>query len=741
MMTFLRNVYYSFPVQLFILHFRKYQILLFIWYILFATVSGNFLKVYGADALFLSPEYLGNVNAFSAGIVGIATGIFIMSWNITTFILHSHRCRFLATTTTPFLKYCINNSILPLIFLIYYLTQAYHFTTNKELLPLGEFLFVTLGFLLGLILLIAISFAYFFTADKRIIRTMIAEKLPSPLLPPKGRRKKAIIRTGFGMKVGYYLSGNFQWKKARDVTHYGHDFLDNIFKRHHFSAMMSILMAFIFMIIVGFFLDNKYFQVPAAASILIFFTLLVALMATLAYFLQSWSILFMIALIIVLNILYKNEIIDPRNEAYGLNYSNKDQRPEYTLQSLQQLCTPDHIEEDKANMINILNKWKKKQTEDKPLMVFINVSGGGLRSAAFVMDVLQRLDSVTNGSLMKHTFLISGASGGMLSAAYFRELYREKMQGYAIDLRDSKYKEAISGDLLNPVFSSMVSRDIFSPAQKFTVGNHKYVKDRGYSFEEKLSANTNGILDKTIVDYRVDEGSAAIPLMIFNSVISRDGRKLMLGTQPLSFMMQSDFRESDSSSLNIDAIDFAALFKNQEPLNIRLLTALRMNASFPYVLPSVWLPTKPVIDVMDAGIRDNYGQETTLRFLYVFQEWIKENTSNVLMIQIRDRNRNAWEGSPESSSIGGLLINPATIFQNNWYKLQDFSQNDMVTYAKSFLPTQLERISFMYIPEKPDKKVTMNFHITNTEKKELLSSLDRKNNSDAFAEVKRLFGK
>ncbi len=42
---------------------------------------------------------------------------------------------------------------------------------------------------------------------------------------------------------------------------------------------------------------------------------------------------------------------------------------------------------------------------------------------------------------------------------------------------------------------------------------------------------------------------------------------------------------------------------------MRLLTALRINATFPYVLPNVWLPSKPVIDVMDAGLRDNYGQK------------------------------------------------------------------------------------------------------------------------------------
>ena len=98
------------------------------------------MKNFGANALFLAPEYLGNVNAAGAAITGIAVGVFIMSWNITTFILHSKRYRFLATTSKPFLKYCINNSIIPLTFLIFYFICAVQFDINKELMSVTEFI-------------------------------------------------------------------------------------------------------------------------------------------------------------------------------------------------------------------------------------------------------------------------------------------------------------------------------------------------------------------------------------------------------------------------------------------------------------------------------------------------------------------------------------------------------------------------------------------------------------------------
>src|SRR6476659_2651327 len=173
MWPYVRSVYYSFPVQLLILPFKKFQVLLLFWSLLFSTVSGNFMQTFGANSLFLAPEYLGQVNALSAAIVGAATAVFIMSWNITTFILFSRHFRFLAATTNPFLKYCINNSIIPGIFLLFYFIKAYQFEHYRELIPSAGILFLFGGFFGGLILIFAVSFFYFFRADLSILMRMM----------------------------------------------------------------------------------------------------------------------------------------------------------------------------------------------------------------------------------------------------------------------------------------------------------------------------------------------------------------------------------------------------------------------------------------------------------------------------------------------------------------------------------------------------------------------------------------
>ncbi|THU41743.1 patatin-like phospholipase family protein [Niastella caeni] len=738
MKLFLKGLYHSFPVQLVMLHFKKFQVLLIFWFVLFSTVNGTFMKTFGADSLYLAPEYLGNVSMVAALFVGMAIGVFIMSWNITTFILFSRHFRFLATTSNPFLKYCINNGGIPLIFLIFYFIKAVSFDRYKELMTFGEIGLLVLGFLGGLILIVVFSLFYFFRADKNIIRRLTPVISNPQLFKAQFKKDETRLNQSRLIKVEWYLSALFKLKKVRDVSHYSREFIETIFSRHHFAAVVSIFIAFIGLILLGFCLDNPLFQLPAAAGITLFFAILIAVSGAFSYFLQSWSIPFVVVLFLITNVLYRYEIIDPSNKAYGLNYKNKDQRPLYNAESLLSLCAPEKIQHDKNNLISILENWKKKQSEAKPLMFVITTSGGGNRSATFTMNVLQHLDSMTHGELMNKTVLITGASGGMLGASYFRELSRARAAGKPINLQDKKYLNDISNDLLNPLFTSFVARDLAAPAQRFKVGAYEYIKDRGYAFEQKLNANTRGMLDKQLKDWYADEKNARIPLMLFNSVVTRDGRKMIVSTQPMSFLMRPAYDSIHAMDADPDAVDYQALFAKQDPLNLRMLTALRMNATFPYVLPNVWLPSDPVIDVMDAGIRDNYGQETALRFIQVFQQWIRENTSGVVLIHIRDRKTGGWEHPYESTNITEIATKPMLLLEYNWFKMQEYSQNDLMGLAQSMMGNYFYNLCFQYIPEKNDARAALNFHLTKSEKKDIASALGSTGNQQMFARFNQL---
>lgn len=726
--SFWLAVYRSFPVQLVLLHFRKYQVVLIFWCIIISAVAGQFMSGFGADTLFLTPEYRGHVDFVSALFVGMGLGIFIMSWNITTFILFSRFFKFLATTRHPFLKYCLNNAVIPLAFLVFYFSKAYSFERHKELMTLGEIGWMMLGFGIGLVLMLIFSLGYFFGADRTIYHTM-GEVTADPERFRKQfrawKQPSGYIRHEF-LQVDWYLTSIGKLKKPRDVDHYSALFLERVFKRHHFAAILSILIAFLLLMTIGYFMDNPYFQIPAAASILIFFALLLAAAAAFVYWMGSWSMPIALLILLGLNALFRYNILDTRNKLYGLNYATEQPAPVYSRDSIRTLCTPVHIAADKAVMLHTLEAWKARQSTPKPTLFIVNVSGGGTRSATFTMSALQKLDSLMGDSLMRRTFLITGASGGMLGATYYRELYRLQSKGAALDADDPRYLDNISKDLLNPLFSSFVTRDLLAPAQSFVVPPYEYVKDRGYAFEEQLNRNTGKILDHSLGDYASDEASARIPLIIYNGTISRDGRRMMFCSQPISFLMKSVPDSADGVYTDPDAVDFGAFFKHQNAMNARILSTLRVGATFPYVLPNVWLPSEPVIDLMDAGLRDNYGQETTMRFLQVFGDWIKDNTAGVIYIQIRDRRGADWEDDFGPADFTQFFTRPFMTLQNDWPKLQDYAQGELISFGVASFHFPFKKITFTYVPTQGEQYAPLNFHLTAREKQSVISSLNNR---------------
>ena len=724
MKKFFVGFWYSMPIQIFFLHFRKFQVFLIFWYILFATINGHFLEKYGAIALYLSPEYFNTVNALSAMFVGISVGVYIMSWNITTFILHNKYFQFLATTSQPFLKYCINNAIIPFVFLLNYIFQIIHFNYYRELMPIAQIIWLLVGFLGGLFFAIAFAFAYFFGADKTIY-LQLGNAIKNANKLYNNTIKNIVLQSqGQSLRIDWFLSARLKLRKPRDVRHYTQSFLDDVLKKHHFAAVLAFFVAFIALIAIGYTSDARLSQIPAAASITVFFALIFAVMGALWVFLKNWSFLVVVLVYLLFNILYVKEIIDSRTAVFGLHYdTHLQQKPLYNKASIIALANVTNIEKDKLQFIKRLEAWKKQQPTHKPIAYIINTSGGGLRSAAFTFRTLQYLDSVMNGTLLQQTILINGASGGMLGAAYFRALYQQKLNNKFINLQNNQYVDDISKDLLNPIFASFVTRDLIAPIQQFTVDDNIYVKDRAYAFEEKLNENTGGLLDKNIEADKQAEDNATIPTMLYNSVITRDGRKMIFCSQPVRFLMSGSNNYSNIIAKDPDAIDGYSFFEKQNANKIKITSALRINATFPYVLPNAALPTNPSIDVMDAGLRDNFGQENSLRFIEVFKEWLLKNTQKVVMIQIRDRAVDDWEKPTESKSLIDLFTNPAFLLHNNWFKMQDYEQNNQLNYMANNYQQHLLKITFQYVPTNQDAAASLSFHLTAREKKEIAGAL------------------
>jgi len=743
MVIFLKDIFYSFPVQLMLLSFKRYQFLLFFWIFLFVIVISRFGSSVGFPAVFLDPEYLGNVGYLSFAVVGIGFGAMFITWNVVMYILHSHRFPFMASLQYPLGMFILNNAIIPVFFMGSYFIAIILFQTQNEYQGFKELFFELFGFLAGFSLVLLISSIYFNLTNKNA-GSIIAENQQNII-----KRKKAVRRFQFTdeldayrpNRVDYYITNRLNIRHTRTVEHYDPRLHQLVFKRHHWNAFIAFLISFTCIIAMGFFTEDPFFQLPMAASSFLFACILMSLFGLFLYWTGGWGTTAIIVFLIIVNHLTKYDLFGLQNRVYGLNY--KTEKAKYDLENFRDLSSDSIIGQDKKYFIQILENWKRKNTDTanpskKPVLYFINASVGGLRSAMFVTAVLQNCDSLADGKILDKTFLISGASGGMFGTTYLRELFLQKKDGLPVNIRDRQYAYNVAKDMLNPIAISTLSNDILVPFHDFKIGDYTYNKDRGYMFEKFYCRNTGFNFNKTLNDYKDDEYNAKIPLIIYHTTVMNDSRRYFISPQPVSFLMRPFGKNAQGNELAVDGIDFCRFFAKQDGKNLLVTSAMRMDATFPFILPNPVLPSDPPTYVMDGGIVDNTGAEVTFRFLQTFRDWINENTSGVVVIQIRDSEKQNEPKEQEHKTFFSRFTDPVGSIYTNIDNVQDFSLDQKLNYMDDELRGKLQFVFFEYTTGKQDVKAAMSFHLTSREKNDIMQSLDRSNNVAAFNKLKLL---
>ena len=744
-MTTFRQFYFSFPIRLLVFHVRNHLLLVLLWLMLVAMASGLIGRFFGLHYLLLTPEYQGAVNFWSFFVTGAAFGALVMIWNLTTYLLSAGRFAFLATLEAPFTKYSINNCLFPIAFFTAYLAATIWFQWHDELTPSGAIFWNVGGFVSGMGGLMGALAGYLYFTNKDIGAFLRPRKfIPRPggrLLVP-GQRLPTIgeIQTGLSRwRVDTYLNESLRPRLVRSVAHYNAEMLEQVFRQNHWNAIVVQMGALLLLVFLGLFMDASWARIPYAASLFIMVSMVMALFGAITFWFRTWSTFVFIGLVLVVNFLTGKGFMHYRNHAYGLNYA-QEQRAAYTYNALEKLCTPEVVARDKAETQRILEKWlanNRTPENPKPKMVFLCVSGGGLRSALWVMRTLQEADKATGGQLLRQTALITGASGGMLGAAYLRELRLRRLEGAAIDEHNPDFIYDMGKDLLNPVSFGLVANDLFYPMTTFTSGRFKYRKDRGYLFERQLNENCRGYLGRKLAGYREAESAARIPMMLVTPFILNDARRLVISPQGVSYLMRPKNEGNLSSQVEIDGVDFGKLFAGQDADSLAFTCALRMNCTYPLILPNVWLPVTPSIEAVDAGFRDNYGLDVAARFVHNFRRWIIENTGGVVFLQIR-----SWQkidDIPKSDENGILesLLTPAGAAANLTV-IQDYEQDHVLAMLGDALGARrVEMLRFTYRPVRKQREASLSFHLSRREKLDILEAFYLPENQATLAALKQ----
>lgn len=732
---------YSFSIQLVVMHLKKNQLMLVYWVFLFGFITQSFSQRFGIPFLFLDPEYLGKVGVLSFFLVGLAVGVFIMAFNISSYILNSFRFPFLASLSKSFQKYTFNNFIIPALFVIIYIAEIIYFQYFSQFKSIPEIALNIASFLTGIFLIIIFTLRYFLLTNKDIYKLFGVEHADALHLKeaevtfqkPKGRARRKKQSNPKIWRVDTYLVMPFNTRLVRSTEHYKEYMLQSVFKQNHINAAVMELIVFTVFILLGLFRDYDFFQIPAAASVMLLFTMFIMLSGVFRFWLKSWASTALIALFLVLNYFSQFDYFNQRNKAIGLDY--RPAKKEYTIQSMEKLPDNYLLELDRKNTIAILDKWKQRwalKGVDKPKMIITNISGGGLRSSLFTFRTMQAIDSVLDGNLMDHTRLISGSSGGVIGASYYRGLYLEQ-KAELLDLSGPQseiFLDNISKDLLNTTAFSFTVSDIFMNMQSFKENGTTYYKDRGYAWEKQLNKNLDDVLNRNLGFYKEPELRAEIPMLIVSPTIINDGRAMMISPIGISYMMQQPGSPYSKLQPLPDAIEYTRFFEDNNPLNTRFTSILRMNATFPYIMPATTLPTDPPIEVMDAGLRDNYGVLNSIRFLFQFRDWISENTSGVVFLQIRDTNKKSRTQTSGPSTILNKITSPIRNVSGNFILMQDYIQDDYLKYMEAWLDCQFDFVQFQ-LPAM-EEKIALSWHLTEKEKKFLKEAIHSSENRQSL---------
>jgi hypothetical protein len=315
----------------------------------------------------------------------------------------------------------------------------------------------------------------------------------------------------------------------------------------------------------------------------------------------------------------------------------------------------------------------------KPLVV-LAVDGGGVRAATWVTALLTTLEQDIP-QFPHHVRVITGASGGMVGAAYYVATLQPPSGARAVHslgpgqppLGREEMIRAIAKDSLEVTVQRLFFRDI-SPVPLWN-----YL-DRGWVLERQWEQNT-GSLHVRMRDLAGGEAAGWRPSLIFSPMIVEDGRRLLISNLDLADLTTTE-TGAQPIKPSLSAVEFAKLVP--QSLDIRLSSAARLSAAVAYVTPAAEIPTEPLRRVVDAGYYEEHGVDLATSWLLTHARELPKYASKVVLIQVPDQrtepNRvlNPCPPGRWSRGLSELVSPPQAIFAG-WTAAQTFRNDQTVS--------------------------------------------------------------
>lgn len=267
---------------------------------------------------------------------------------------------------------------------------------------------------------------------------------------------------------------------------------------------------------------------------------------------------------------------------------------------------------------------------------FIASHGGGLKSNAWTLHVLEKLHQETKGALMKRTIALSGASGGSLGLALYTGLSKETSGDFNSDtaLLHDRIKVISKGNYTSSDLALTFGLDTF---RKLWFFNREFaIQDRPYyamiKYQNYVEDTTYRYLSKK--PFRrfwreVYDKNTYFPSLIMNTAATTGKRGVLWSVKANNFNNIFHFSENLGELRSFDDTGKAL------PKTLSFYEAVSTTNRFPVFSPAAKIPGYG--HYIDAGAIDNSGMLGCLDlYLYLQSKdnYTFLNDKNIVFIEI-----------------------------------------------------------------------------------------------------------
>jgi hypothetical protein len=329
---------------------------------------------------------------------------------------------------------------------------------------------------------------------------------------------------------------------------------------------------------------------------------------------------------------------------------------------------------------------ERPRANERPIIV-VSANGGGIQSAAWTAKVLagltESMPAENRQRFLECIRLISGVSGGSVGTMFFVNEIRDPKSGQSMQLEKIVEEAEESG--LEEVVWGLTYPDLWHAFAPWTRDDLSL--DRGHALEEKWAKTAldheSPNLRESLLKWNDGVMNGWRPATIFNATLVESGERLQISTSPVRDI--SSGPDCSGKKVSLGRQEFFDLFK----AGIRIATAARLSASYPYVSPAARPtdnaasalthctdPRYAKMHVVDGGYFDNSG-------LCALTEWLNEGLTErenlrkktnlppipnerILVIEIRGFPVPKSD-PPQSNPKASHSVDPlSVVFQRGW---------------------------------------------------------------------------